>query len=320
MTLQSSGLIKLTQIQTELGGANPISLSEYYLGGLYTQANNTDVPTSGVISFSDLYNAERGFAFTISSSTQEANLNTLATAAGWDGSAILIANVASGVYLWSDNTANPGLLINVANCIVINSGYIIGRGGNGASYSGSGQAGGPAINVTSAGTTIQNNSGAYIAGGGGGGGSAKDTVDSDRAAGGGGAGGGVGGTGYSGSGSTPGAIGQLAADGTSYGTYQQPNSTPGTGGSHGGAGGGIGSGEGSGGPGSSSISGGRQPWGTTNSAYGSGIVRGGAGGFWGQAGSTGYGASLTAAGVGGAAIIGTSRTLVNNGTIYGSTS
>lgn len=318
MALQSSGLIKLTQIQTELGGANPISLSEYYLGGLYTQANNTGVPASGSISLSNLYDSQSGFAFTISSNTQEANLNTLATAAGWNGTDILIANVASGVYLWSNNTANPGLLINVANCIVINNGYIIGRGGNGASYAGSGQAGGPAINVTSAGTTIQNNSGAYIAGGGGGGGSAKDGTDSDRAAGGGGAGGGVGGTGYSGSGSTPGAIGQLAANGTSY-NYSTFVGYAGTGGSHGGAGGGIGSGEGSGGPGSSSISGGRQPWGTTNSGGGSGSIRGGQGGFWGQAGTTGSGYSLTAAGVGGAAISGTSPTLTDNGTIYGAT-
>jgi len=34
MTLQSSGAISLSQVQTEFGGANPISMSEYYAGGV----------------------------------------------------------------------------------------------------------------------------------------------------------------------------------------------------------------------------------------------------------------------------------------------
>ena len=41
MALQSSGAISLSDIQTEFGGGNPISLSEYYRGGAggssYTQ-------------------------------------------------------------------------------------------------------------------------------------------------------------------------------------------------------------------------------------------------------------------------------------------
>jgi len=55
MTLQSSGAISLANIQTEFGGVNPISLSEYYRGGGYTTANNTGVPTSGTISISNFY-------------------------------------------------------------------------------------------------------------------------------------------------------------------------------------------------------------------------------------------------------------------------
>ena len=39
MTLQSSGSISLSQVQSEMGGTNPISMSEYYLGGSF-------VPTS----------------------------------------------------------------------------------------------------------------------------------------------------------------------------------------------------------------------------------------------------------------------------------
>lgn len=55
MTLQSSGAISLANIQTEFGGSNPISLSEYYRGGAYTTTNNTGVPTSGQISLSQFY-------------------------------------------------------------------------------------------------------------------------------------------------------------------------------------------------------------------------------------------------------------------------
>lgn len=48
MTLQSSGPISLLDIQNEFGGANPISLSEYYNAA-------SGVPASGTISLSDFY-------------------------------------------------------------------------------------------------------------------------------------------------------------------------------------------------------------------------------------------------------------------------
>ena len=35
MALQTSGAISLSQVQGEFGGANPISMSEYYRGGAY---------------------------------------------------------------------------------------------------------------------------------------------------------------------------------------------------------------------------------------------------------------------------------------------
>ena len=35
MPLQTSGAISLSQVQTEFGGSNPISMSEYYRGGSY---------------------------------------------------------------------------------------------------------------------------------------------------------------------------------------------------------------------------------------------------------------------------------------------
>jgi hypothetical protein len=84
MALPASGTITLADIQTEFGGSNPIGLNEYYRNGAYVTANNTGVPTSGQISVSNFYNTVRLFSFTISSNVQEANLYTLAIAAGWD--------------------------------------------------------------------------------------------------------------------------------------------------------------------------------------------------------------------------------------------
>lgn len=59
MTLQSSGALSLSQIQTEFGGANPIGMSEYYAGGANvpggTSGVNGAVPTSGTISMSKFY-------------------------------------------------------------------------------------------------------------------------------------------------------------------------------------------------------------------------------------------------------------------------
>lgn len=50
MALQSSGAISLANIQTEFGGSNPISLSEYYGAA-------SGIPASGAISISQFYGA-----------------------------------------------------------------------------------------------------------------------------------------------------------------------------------------------------------------------------------------------------------------------
>lgn len=68
MTLQSSGAISLSQVQTEFGGANPISMSEYYAGGANvpgaTSGVNGAVPASGAISMSKFYGTADAAAFT----------------------------------------------------------------------------------------------------------------------------------------------------------------------------------------------------------------------------------------------------------------
>jgi hypothetical protein len=59
MTLPSSGPLTLADIQTEFGGSNPISLSEYYAGGAYVPAGTSGtygaVPSSGAISIQNFY-------------------------------------------------------------------------------------------------------------------------------------------------------------------------------------------------------------------------------------------------------------------------
>ena len=58
--LQTTGAISLLNIQTEFGGANPISLNEYYLNGLYTTGTGAaGIPTSGQIALNQFYGKEK---------------------------------------------------------------------------------------------------------------------------------------------------------------------------------------------------------------------------------------------------------------------
>lgn len=63
MTLPASGPLSLADIQGEFGGANPISLSEYYAGGAYVPAGTTGtygaVPSSGQISIQNFYGTSK---------------------------------------------------------------------------------------------------------------------------------------------------------------------------------------------------------------------------------------------------------------------
>lgn len=63
MALPSSGALSLNDIQTEFGGTNPISLSEYYAGGANVPAGTTGtygaVPSSGTISIRNFYGTSK---------------------------------------------------------------------------------------------------------------------------------------------------------------------------------------------------------------------------------------------------------------------
>ena len=55
MALSSSGAISFSQIQTEFGGSNPISLNEYYSGSLPTNTGSTTSYTTTTGSYSITY-------------------------------------------------------------------------------------------------------------------------------------------------------------------------------------------------------------------------------------------------------------------------
>lgn len=129
MTLPVSGAISFNNINVELGvsGTTQASLGQSSYRTLAGVA-------SGTISMSNFYGKSNQFAFTISSNQTNANLASLATAAGWNGSSKVVATIASGVYISSNSTGTPALTVNGSfpgGVELINNGYIIGRGGNG---------------------------------------------------------------------------------------------------------------------------------------------------------------------------------------------
>jgi hypothetical protein len=171
MALPSTGPISLSQVNTELGRAAgaTISLGEAGPRGLAGVAN-------GPIGLSTLRGKSAQFTHTITSHQQELNLHAYLQGQGWDGTSKVEVTIATGVYIWSDNTAVAALDTGGAfpgGLTLVNHGFIMGKGGDGGyqltnrtSYVAP-TVGGPAMTLTQP-ITIDNSSG-YIGGGGGGG-------------------------------------------------------------------------------------------------------------------------------------------------------
>jgi len=176
MTLQSSGPINFSEIQTEFTGSNPIALSEYYEEpyGLVTE-NNTTVPQSGTISMSNFYGTTRGIVVTLENGTYS-NFNPgNSFGAAWGQNIPKTLIVSSGV------TINGGFIVNSASnsygaslqgtLTVRNYGLIRGLAGTpGYAPNFIPTAGGNAITVSHGSVRIENYTGGKIYGGGGGGG------------------------------------------------------------------------------------------------------------------------------------------------------
>jgi hypothetical protein len=125
-------------------------------------------------------------AYVIASNAQEAVLNVSTFPAYIPGFSDIKITINTGIYVWSDNVANPALTINGATSgdkiTLVNRGFVMGKGGG---YGVSGvYSGGPAISTTFPITIDNTYASAYIGGGGG----ASDVI----VGGGGGAGGGAG--------------------------------------------------------------------------------------------------------------------------------
>ena len=315
MAIPSSGPITLTDIQTEFGGTNPIGLSEYYAGGGLVPTGTIGtygaVPSSGAIALRNFYGASNLFTFSLTSGT-DLNLRTQALAAGWNGTASLLATIPAGNLIQASSTGVYALTINgsfPAGVTLVNNGTIEGRGGDGgtggaafnssASPAAPGTGGGPALLVSVA-STINNASGVISGGGGGGGGGASISIGYGKGGrypvGGGGGGGGIGislaGAGGSASGGAvnyPGGVGTagtLIANGTGGGGGYFPS-----GGAYGGAGGAGGS-------------------------YGSSGASGGGSGY--STGAIPYYGALGAGGAAGTCLSGNSNiTWIATGTRYG---
>jgi len=108
MALQTSGPISLNDIQTEFGGSNPISLSEYYGAA-------SGIPASGAISIGDFYGASASqFSVTLysgNSSTQSISVGfepdmVIIKRRGGTGSPTLFDRVRGDYYpIWTDVTS-----------------------------------------------------------------------------------------------------------------------------------------------------------------------------------------------------------------------
>tara|TARA_R110002167_G_scaffold42834_2_gene129800 strand:+ start:299 stop:1063 length:765 start_codon:yes stop_codon:yes gene_type:complete len=231
MAIPSSGTLALSAIQTEFGGSNPISMSEYYAGGSNVPSGATgdsgSIPSSGAVAVSQFYGstARVAIALTISSTTQ--NYNIFANRGGTYSAGI--SDVTLTVQAIVGSTGASGLdtgnqWTSGDTVKIINNSQIVGRGGAGGAGGGqnaAGSAGAAAQNAINLGiaTTIQNNGG-FIRGGGGGGGGGNGTaittpgggnkgqVPSTTQYGGGGGGGGQGQQGGAGSSQAGGAAGK----------------------------------------------------------------------------------------------------------------
>lgn len=202
MTTPTTNLT-MTNIQTEFGGATPISLSEYYRGATNSYGYNYvpynqpataygTIPSGSTITMGVFRGVTKllNTTLTISASTQNYTLNTAKVAGYVAGFTRLRVNINAGVVIGSASAGGYAFVIDTSwnssdTLFIQNGGIIAGNAGNGgrgadanAANFAAGEAGGPALAAQRA-VTIDNIG--WIGGGGGGGGgtSSNNSVITD---------------------------------------------------------------------------------------------------------------------------------------------
>ena len=124
MALPPSGTISLSQIQTEFGGANPISISEYYGAA-------SGVPTSGAISISNFH----GTSSITYIDTQYVTVEYQPAGQynsdqwGYDGYVWMIGSISDGTCNWLSGNDYRGIIYTGSNLSLtvegtnVNSGF-----------------------------------------------------------------------------------------------------------------------------------------------------------------------------------------------------
>ena len=131
MPIQSSGVIRFSDIQDEFGGSNPIALSEYYRGGSYVGSHNDGVPASGTINLTQFYDSTSVLPSTSITILVQGGGGSGGT--GYSGSSSIGGRSSSG-----GSSSVSGNLASGSAFSVVGAGGLGGRNGGASSHNGEG--------------------------------------------------------------------------------------------------------------------------------------------------------------------------------------
>ena len=126
----------MSQIRDEFFGSDPASIDQYYRGGglVPNVPANSNVPTSGAITYEDFYSARYEEIVTVTSSSNNLDVQGLFSSADWSSAKFKRVIINSGVVIGSTSTGSAALTVpsNFGNTVILeNNGSIRGAGGNG---------------------------------------------------------------------------------------------------------------------------------------------------------------------------------------------